>query len=402
MDDKKHVLEGPTSELPEETRKTLDALDEQLETLDHYAILGLDRGATRAQVRSALLVAASPFHPDRYFGRRIDPVYAGKMQRVFARMALAHDVLLDDAKRAQYDAALPVRFPGTEGASPAPPRARLPSSDRVAASEPPRSQPQPRHLSSGTMRAPSTPEIERARAQAFASRLAGGTSRMRASTPAQAFPGAGRPPSAGPAAPRASSPPTSPADSKAAAEALRRRYEESKAQARTRHASEEVAMAEAAQARGDHLEAARLYRVAIEHVSDPVTKASLARAEHEAKEQGRAAAIERARAAEQKQDFTQAAIEWARAFDAMPTADSANRAAACFRRSGGDHRRAARYGEEAVKLEPTKAAYHVTLALVYADAGLVLRAKGEIERAAALDPEGSAVKEAAARIKALR
>jgi hypothetical protein len=55
-----------------------------------------------------------------------------------------------------------------------------------------------------------------------------------------------------------------------------------------------------------------------------------------------------------------------------------------------------------VKLEPTKAAYHVTLALVYADAGLVLRAKGEIERAAVLDPEGSAVKEAAARIKALR
>jgi hypothetical protein len=55
-----------------------------------------------------------------------------------------------------------------------------------------------------------------------------------------------------------------------------------------------------------------------------------------------------------------------------------------------------------VKLEPTKAAYHVTLALVYADAGLVLRAKGEIERAAALDPDSSAVKEAAARIKGLR
>jgi len=161
-------------------------------------------------------------------------------------------------------------------------------------------------------------------------------------------------------------------------------------------------MAEAAQARGDYLEAARLYRVAVERASDPVTKASLARSEHEAKEQGRATAIERARAAEQRQDFTQAAIEWARAFDALPTAETANRAAACFRRAGTDHRRAARYGEEAVKLEPTKAAYHVTLALVYADAGLVLRAKGEIERAAAFDPDGSAVKEAAARIKALR
>lgn len=55
-----------------------------------------------------------------------------------------------------------------------------------------------------------------------------------------------------------------------------------------------------------------------------------------------------------------------------------------------------------MKLEPAKAAYHVTLALVYADAGLVLRAKGEIERAAALEPDSTAVKEAAVRIKALR
>lgn len=130
MDDKKHApLEGATSELPEETRKTLDALDEQLETVDHYTILGLSRGATRAQVRSALLAAAAPFHPDRYFGRRIDPVYAGKMQRVFARMALAHDTLLDDAKRAQYDAALSVQFPGTEAPASAPPLSRPSSSD---------------------------------------------------------------------------------------------------------------------------------------------------------------------------------------------------------------------------------------------------------------------------------
>jgi curved DNA-binding protein CbpA len=392
MDDKKHALEGPTSELPEETRRTLDALDEQLETMDHYAVLSLHRGATRAQVRSALLAAASPFHPDRYFGKRIDPVYAGKMQRVFARMALAHDVLLDDAKRAQYDAALSVQFPGTEAPASVPPFSSVPS-DRH--SEAPRSQ--PRHLSSGTMRAPSTPEIERARAQAFASRLAGGASRARISTPVQAFPGGTKP-----GGPRGSSPPVPPVDSRAAGEALRRRYEESKAHALTRHASEEVAQAEAAQARGDHTEAARLFRLALERASDPVMRASLARAEHEAKEQGRAAAIERARQAEQKQDFTQAAIEWARAFDAMPSADTANRAAACFRRAGGDSRRAARYGEEAVKLEPTKAAYHVTLALVYADAGLVLRARGEIERAAALEPDSSAVKEAAARIKGLR
>jgi curved DNA-binding protein CbpA len=404
MTDKKNApVDAVASEPPDDIKRMLDELDARIGTIDHYAILGLARTATRAQVRSALLSVAPRFHPDRYFGKKLDADYGAKMKRVFARMAMAHDTLLDEEKRAQYDRGLPPPLPGAPpplfaapapAPSPAPSPPAPPVSTRMAAAAPP----PPRPPSSGTMRAPSSPELERARVQAFATRLAGNSSRMRAATPAQAAPGLGRPGGAS----RGSSPAIPAVDSKAAGEALRRRYEESKAHARTKQSSQELQAAEAATARGDHNEAARLYRVALEHTSDPTAKAAIAQAEQRAKEQGRASAIEQAKSAEEKQEYGQAGIAWARAFDAQPTAETANRAALCFRRAGNDFRRAAKYGEEAVKMEPGKASYHVTLALVYADAGLVLRARGEIERAIALDPTNAAVKEAAAKVKSLR
>ena len=90
--------------------------------------------------------------------------------------------------------------------------------------------------------------------------------------------------------------------------------------------------------------------------------------------------------------LTQILIAWAKAFDANPTADSAHRAMLCFRRLGNDPRRAVKYGEEAVKLEPKKATYRMALALAYADAGLGVRANGEIGRALALEPQNPKIK----------
>ena len=55
-----------------------------------------------------------------------------------------------------------------------------------------------------------------------------------------------------------------------------------------------------------------------------------------------------------------------------------------------------------MRLEPNKAAYRVTLALVYVDAGLALRARGEIDRAQALEPNNPQVKEALLRVKAMK
>jgi curved DNA-binding protein CbpA len=389
------------SELPEELRKRLDSLDLRLATIDDYSLLGLARTATRAQIRSAFLTAAPAFHPDRYFGKNIGAVYAAKMQRVFARMAMAHDMLLDDAQRAKYDQSLPaplasLLIPPVPEKRPSERPVRSPeSSPSLPASSPPSSSPP----GSVRPRAPSiSPDVDRARAQAFAARLAGGSTRLRGSTPVQAFQGATTPKPGQSASPTSSG--SNPAvDPQMAVDALRRRYEQSRAQ--THQAPAQAQAAEKALGRGDYAEAARLYQAAVAQTSDPAAKAHLEQAAHHAKEQLRALDIARAKEAEQRQEFESAGVAWVRAFDSAPSAELANRAALCFRRAGTDLHKATKYGEEAVKRDPSKATYRVTLALAYADAGLGLRARGEIERALALEPQNASVKEAAARIKSM-
>ena len=354
------------SDLPSETMQRIDAMHDRLTTIDHFTLLGLSRSATKAQVRQAFLALAPQFHPDKYFGRSLG-AYAAKMQRVFMELSAAHDILVNDERRAEY----------TRGLAPAsapPPRA--PGVPAVAAEEKGKSA-SPVDFTDAApapARSPSEmpAEVARARQQAFAAKLAGhAASRLRSGTPVTAFPPPGsparsfRPPEALRGTPATATPGVNP---KAAVEALKRRYEESVAQARGKQSQGLLQAADAA-------------KVKVEEHS---------------------AAMEMAKAAEQKQDYADAANRWARAFDLVPAAETAHRASLCFRRAGSDGRRAAKYGEEAVKLDPNKASYRVNLALVYADLGLVLRARGEIERAHALEPQSSQVKEALARIKTMK
>jgi tetratricopeptide (TPR) repeat protein len=224
-----------------------------------------------------------------------------------------------------------------------------------------------------------TAAAARARQQAFAAKLAGpkriGTpmpGRIGTPVPGTALPGAAprgaTPAKAFEALRRPSSPGMPAVDPQAAVEALRRRYEESVAQ--SRGTTQSRGLAQAAQAAAS-------------------------------KTQQQAEAIAKAKDAEGKQDYADAGTHWAHAFDFVPAGDTAHRASICFRR-GGDLRRAARYGDEAVKLDPHKASYHLNLALVYADLGMGLRARGEIERAQAIDPQSTQVKEAILRIKAMK
>jgi tetratricopeptide (TPR) repeat protein len=198
------------------------------------------------------------------------------------------------------------------------------------------------------------------------------------------------------------SPGVHPVDPQAAVDALKRRYEDSVAHARGRQATGLVQAAETAAAQGDFIEAARLYRAATEHSSNPSLRAVMVDVEARAKEQSHAMALARGKESEQRQDYSDAAAQWARAFDISPSADVAHRASLCFRRAGTDLRRAAKYGEEAVKADPHKAPYRVNLALVYADLGMSLRAHGEIERAREIDPQNQQMKDAYARIRTMK
>jgi curved DNA-binding protein CbpA len=339
--------------LSEEVKARIDALDARLDSLDYYKLLGVGRLATRNEIRSAFLATAPAFHPDRYFGKAISPTHLQRMERIFGRMGIARDVLLDEAQRAAYDATLAPEAPAStpQGPPPStPPRHKASSGVDLR----PPSDPPPRSSNSGIRPSPVT-DAERARA--FAARLSGG---MRTPTPGRVFSPTGAKPPA--EAPRRDSTPSHPAiDPKAAAEELKRRY----------------------QAR----------------ISTGSMRTADVRAALETKQNDHAAAVERAKEAETRQDFAQAGVEWSRAFDAIASAEVANRAALCFRRAGADLRRAAKLAEEAVRLDPGKATYHLTLALVCADAGLVVRAKAEIERAHQLEPANPRIVEALARIK---
>jgi curved DNA-binding protein CbpA len=375
------------TDLSEELVQRIESLHERLASLDYFTLLGVPRSATRAQVRHAFLALAPTFHPDKYFGKKLGP-YSSKMQRIFAQMSLAHDTLVDEEARAAYESTIPPPAPAPRQSSqPDPAEMR-----RTQSSVP-----------------PLTPEAAaaaaRVRQQAFASRLAGQAGmRHRPGAPAGSFvpstPGRAFAPPGGPRP--VSSPAVPAADPKAAVDALRRRYEDSMAHARGQQAVGNVQAAEAALAKGDYVEAARRYRAASETSSDPRLRAALAETETKAKDQGHAKALAAAKEAEEKRDFGEAGAGWARAFDILPSAETAHRASLCLRRAGVDSRRAAHYGEEAVKLDPNKASYRVNLALVYADLGLSLRARGEIDRAHALDPQSAQVKEAIARIKAMK
>jgi tetratricopeptide (TPR) repeat protein len=404
------------TDLPDDVKRRIDDMLARVGAVDHYTLLGLGRSASRAEVRAAFRERAPAFHPDRYFGRKLG-VYSERMQRVFAQMSLAHDTLIDDVRRIKYDATLPPPAPSEEAAPivetamPAPPKGATPppeaddpsSGDRstlagivpeaAAKSDRPRS---PSPPSTGTRAAqPSSPEMERAKAQAFAARLAGNaTARMR---PGAGAPGGAQPASRKPV--RASTPGMAAIDPKAAVESLRRRYEEQKERAMSSQAKQHVQAAQAAEGRGEYAEAARLYRLALGTSSDATLKAVAVQAEERAREQACQQSVVRAKEAEAQQQWPEAGTAWARAFDLVPNAEYAHGAANAFRRMGTDLRRAVRYGEDAVKLDPKNPTYRVTLALIYMDAGLMRRAHGEMERALALDPKSKVVKEAAARLK---
>jgi molecular chaperone DnaJ len=80
---------------------------------DHYALLGVPRSATRAELRRAYRLLALQLHPDR-------AGYGSTM--MFQRVAEAYRVLSDPVSRAEYDRQLsaaeapPTRpLPGTDG-----------------------------------------------------------------------------------------------------------------------------------------------------------------------------------------------------------------------------------------------------------------------------------------------
>jgi len=93
------------NDLPEEKRRKIDELYVIVDLLDHYQVLGVERGADRAKIKSSYFELSKQFHPDTAFRKNVGP-YRAKMEVIFKRLTEAYDVLSKKKAREDYDAYL--------------------------------------------------------------------------------------------------------------------------------------------------------------------------------------------------------------------------------------------------------------------------------------------------------
>jgi curved DNA-binding protein CbpA len=92
-------------ELPAELQREIRSLAERLPAMNCYELLGLPRGATAEQLRTAFFECSRRFHPDRYFKKRLGP-FGPLLNEIYKRMVAAHGVLRDPDLRGPYDRSL--------------------------------------------------------------------------------------------------------------------------------------------------------------------------------------------------------------------------------------------------------------------------------------------------------
>jgi DnaJ-domain-containing protein 1 len=80
---------------------------------DHYTVLGLDRTASRAQIRDAYYSLARRLHPDRFRTGDLQDLLA-RIEKFFKRVTEAYNTLYDPDLRREYNEMLESTFKKTE------------------------------------------------------------------------------------------------------------------------------------------------------------------------------------------------------------------------------------------------------------------------------------------------
>jgi tetratricopeptide (TPR) repeat protein len=149
-----------------------------------------------------------------------------------------------------------------------------------------------------------------------------------------------------------------------------------------------VASARKAAASGDFVTASTRMRLAAK--LDPSLAAEADQLATRAHQIMAEAYINQARYEESAGDWVAAAISWSKAAEGLPgVAQIAERAANALRLARGDLHKAVRLAETAVRLAPNDPQLRLTLVEVYCDAGLLRRARAELDpvlRALPRDP----------------
>jgi curved DNA-binding protein CbpA len=401
---KGEATKSETIDLDPQVREWVDARVANPD-LDHYAVLDLARDVERKAIKAAYYALAAKLHTDRYFGKNLG-AYKSKLEQVFSRVTLAHDVLASKQKREEYDAYLAERdrtqayerlmamvegdgdlgeelrgSTSTRAATP-PSGAGTPASTpaRPASVPPPAADSKPGAPSAS---APLTAEQERARREMLARRLRGQVTGRRAQT----------------SDPQVSRPT---ADPRTATEAVKRMYEERKDAARRTQAQKFIDAADQAMTKEDVVAAANHLRLAVRYTDDAAVRQRYETINRRARDVMAEAYLKQARYEEQQQRWREAAQSYAKAIEGRPDdPDMLLGAANALRREGRDLHAAARYGEAAVQKNPNNVAFRVTLGHVYLDAGLYLRARSELEQALKLEHGHAKATELLAQVKKL-
>lgn len=367
-------LEEP-ADLSIELKKRVLDLYYRLEDMDHYTLLGVTREADKKTIKRAYFELAATMHPDKYFNKKLGS-FKTKMEVLFGRVTEAHDVLVHPAKRAEYDAYL-AEVATTRGMEAMLERALAESrpAEAPVPAPPPSVPPPPSARSSAP--GPSPDEI-RMRKEALARRLLGGS---------------GRPPPAPSSVPAPPSPLRF-ANANDAVDALKRRYDARIESATTAQSKKYVDAAEEAFAKNDLAAAAQSLGFALKLTPNDT---ALAARYAETKERGTAQLTEsytkQAVYEERAGHWTEAARSWERVARLTPNDARAHERAAhaLLRAPDGDLRVAADHAKQAIAVEPRVVAHHVTLAEIYAKAGLASSAKRAAELGLTIEPENKAL-----------
>lgn len=411
-------------DLDPERKKKIYETYSRMEEQNYYELLGVSQNASRQLVRSAYFELSRTFHPDSVFGKRLGH-YKPKMEAVFKRMTEAYDVLSRSQKRKEYDeylattvrtrrltAALQTDARELErareslltarSASQTAPASTPPASDPAPADKrkaimPPPAEKKPDELPAGSLKPPRVPTERRIRMQ--------NVLRKRLDAVAGGPPVPGRSPL--PTVP----PPSGYPHTEYAEESSDKQKEERRSNAirglfrSLKEASEAssggankleqyLQQARESEQAGDLLAAANSLRLALsadpdneelkayhERINSTLTKSLNREYEKQAKYE------------EKLGKWEAAAASWCKVSEGRPEdAEPPRRTAEALLKAGGDPRRAQKFAQKAVELEPGNADNLVLLARVFVAADMKLNAKRELEKAAKLDPSNEMVK----------
>lgn len=392
-------------EIDDDKKRRILDLFYRLEDLTYYEVLGVEPQAEKKRIKSAYYALAPEFHPDRFFRKNLGS-YKAKIEAVFNRVTIAHDVLTAKDRRAEYDEYLVQTQKNRVMAAiiEQTPRdvARVQAAVDVAAgaqvtdhaSSPGRYASEPAPI-------PPAPEPSAvsARPAVELGPVSAEDAKSRRATLARKLSGTMRKPTLPTSA--SASPSQDPESLQRTAEALRERHDASVAAARRAQLQSHLDQGKSALDQQQFAAAANAYRIAASLApDDQAVQATCAEAVRLA-DAALADGYWRQALYEEGQDrWAEAALSYSKVCNGRPTSAKAHeRVAVATLKSSANIRRAVDFARRAVELEPKSAQFRLTLASAYMAAGLERSALGEIERALELAPGDPKIKDLAQQVR---